>query len=74
MFSIFSPTLTFALKSLAESDRPTEIPEPAFTPFELSHLQELPKDPDGRRTSRTTRTGRQETTAPAVFPPPVPNN
>jgi hypothetical protein len=59
-------TLEATLKALFRAEKEPEVPEVEFTPFDLSHLREVPRE-----------TGRPAFTEPsrvAAYPPPVPFN
>ena len=59
-------SLETALRALVGQKNQPEVPEPEFTPFDLSHLKEMPKESGRTVVTRPNRV--------AAYPPPVPFN
>ena len=61
--------LSALLKALYAANHQEELPEEPFTPFDLSYLQQMPRDTD-----RSAPTERLLAPPSGAYPPPVPNN
>jgi hypothetical protein len=62
------------LSALSPASRPVETPEPELPPIELSHLRNLPRDPDHSDAPEGRPERPDGSKVPAVYPPAVPFN